>query len=597
VTITIKGGTIRAALAIAAALAAGPLGAAGAEPPRRPEALLLVDGGARLLAANRASGTITVVDARARRVEAEFPAGREPVDLKATADPDAWLLVDRAAGEAALLRRRGGAIRREGAARVAPDPVRAVVLGDGRRALVLSRWSRAATLVAWDGPDGPRAVAALVLPFSPRDAALLPGPGPEAVAVADAFGGRLALVEVDADAGTVALRASWELPDHNLRGLAATPDGRRLAILAQNASPSARTSRQDVEWGLIVRSWVRLLRVEDLRGPSTTGAALLANAETVVLGTVGKGSADPSALAFGPGGEAVVAIAGADELASALALGEPYERFKTGRGPSALALSADAATAFAADAFDDAITVVDLAAGRVAGTIALAMEAGADGRRRPASLAEEGEALFRDARLSEDGWMSCQTCHADGHTSGVLADTEGDGSYGAAKRTPSLLGAADTGPWGWLGRERSLEAQVRRSIATTMRGPEPTPRQVEALVAYVRSLPPPEPDPVPPADAEAAARGRALFESERCDACHAAPAYTSPRSYDVGLPDAVGNRAFNPPSLRGVGRRPALLHDASARSLPDLFRRVGHPDGTPLDDGQAADLAAFLRSL
>nr|WP_303652902.1 cytochrome c peroxidase [Paludisphaera mucosa] len=288
-------------------------------------------------------------------------------------------------------------------------------------------------------------------------------------------------------------------------------------------------------------------------------------------------------------------MAGADEIVSALALGEPYERFHVGRGPSAIAIDADATTAWTADAFDDAITVVDLGAGKVAATIALSADAGIDGRRRPASLVEEGAALFRDASLSEDGWMSCQTCHTDGHAAGVTADTQGDGSYGAAKRTPSLLGAAETGPWGWLGNVRRLEDQLHRSLTTTMRGPEPTPRQVEALVAYLRTLGPPAPDE--PADAAAVARGRATFESRRCDACHAPPLYTTPMSYDVGLADAVGNHDFNPPSLRGVGRLPALLHDGSVRSLPDLFRRVRHPDDADLDDDEIADLTAFLKSL
>ena len=42
-----------------------------------------------------------------------------------------------------------------------------------------------------------------------------------------------------------------------------------------------------------------------------------------------------------------------------------------------------------------------------------------------------GERLFHDARLSHDGWMSCHSCHVDGHTNGLVADTLGDGSYGA----------------------------------------------------------------------------------------------------------------------------------------------------------------------
>jgi cytochrome c peroxidase len=572
------------------ALVAG-LASARAEAPRLPEALLLIDDGARLLAANRGTGTVAVVDAKGRRVEREVAIGRGISDLRATADPDAWLAVDQGAGEVVRIARRGDSISRLDAVRVANDPTCAVTFGDGRRAMVVSRWSRRTTFVAWDGADGLRVVGGADLPFSPREAVVLPG-GTEAVAT-DAFGGRLALMDLEA----MAVRRVLALPDHNLRAPTITPDGLGVAILAQNGVPTANTSRQDVEWGLIMRSWIRIVRLSDLRSPGATDADLVANSRIVVLGTVGNGSADPSALAFGPKGEAVVSIAGTGQVASALALDEPYERFRVGRAPVALAIDATASTAYTADRFDDAVTVVDLAAGKVAGVVPLSADAGLDGRRRPATLLEEGEALFRDARISEDGWMSCHTCHADGHASDVLTDTMTDGSYGAAKRSPSLLGIADTAPFGWTGASRRIEDQIHTSIATTMRGHEPAPRQVEALTAYLRSLAPPAPEPVAEADAQAVARGRAAFEANGCADCHAPPAYTSRGSYDVGLVDAVGNREFNPPSLRGVGRRPALLHDASVESLPDLFRRARHPDGGELTDAEIADLTAFLRSL
>jgi len=176
-----------------------------------------------------------------------------------------------------------------------------------------------------------------------------------------------------------------------------------------------------------------------------------------------------------------------------------------------------------------------------------------------------------------------------------LTDTMTDGSYGAAKRSPSLLGIADTAPYGWTGASRRIEDQIHTSLTTTMRAHEPSPRQMAALIAYLDSLAPPKPDPV--ADPAAAARGLAVFQANDCAECHAPPTYTSAGSRDVGLIDAVGNRKFNPPSLRGVGRRPALLHDASATSLSDLFDRVRHPDGIRLTDDEIADLIAFLQSL
>ena len=104
-----------------------------------------------------------------------------------------------------------------------------------------------------------------------------------------------------------------------------------------------------------------------------------------------------------------------------------------------------------------------------------------------------GELLFHSARLSHDGWMSCHSCHTDGHTNGLLNDNLGDNSFDAPKRVLSLLGVADTAPWGWNGGMHDLAEQVRKSVRTTMRGPELSDEQTAALVAYLRTLAPAPP--------------------------------------------------------------------------------------------------------
>src|SRR5262249_11144077 len=96
---------------------------------------------------------------------------------------------------------------------------------------------------------------------------------------------------------------------------------------------------------------------------------------------------------------------------------------------------------------------------------------------------------------------------------------------------------------------------------------------------------------------EAVARGREVFRARECAECHAPPEYTSPGRFDVGLADEVGNRKFNPPSLRGVGGREPLLHDGRAERLGDVFRRVKHPNGAAYTDAAVNDLTAFLRTL
>jgi cytochrome c peroxidase len=88
-----------------------------------------------------------------------------------------------------------------------------------------------------------------------------------------------------------------------------------------------------------------------------------------------------------------------------------------------------------------------------------------------------------------------------------------------------------------------------------------------------------------------------VFEEQDCVRCHRPPAYTSPRTYDVGTPDEKGWSEFNPPSLLGVSQRPALFHDNRAQSLRDVLVRFRHPEGQPVPASDVEDLLAFLESL
>jgi YVTN family beta-propeller protein len=256
-----------------------------------------------------------------------------------------------------------------------------------------------------------------------------------------------------------------------------------------------------------------------------------------------------------------------------------------------VAVSPDGEFAYVADSLDDMISIVATATGQRPATIAL-------GPRPELSAADRGERLFSRAKVSHDGWMSCQSCHTDGHTNGLSSDTLGDGSYGTPKRVPSLLGVAATGPWTWTGSMKRLEDQVRKSIATTMHGTKPGDAQVADLTAYLGSLAPPSPRLwASGANDDAIARGRDVFRSRKCATCHEPPEYTTPQKVDVGLADEVGNREFNPPSLRAVSRRDAFFHDGRVKSLQEVFARERHPRGLDLSPREIDDLVTFLGTL
>jgi cytochrome c peroxidase len=549
---------------------------------RQPVALGLSADGSRLCVANGKAGSLSVIDTKAARVVAEQVVGQALVDLAllAGAGGHQLLAVDQAADTVLLLEDHEGAFRVVTRQSVAPDPVSVVVAGDGRSAVVASRWSRTLTFLGLEATSL-KVMRSLELPFSPRNMTLVRSSA--RLIVADAFGGKLAVV----DPASGALESVRTIPGQNIRGLAESPDGQRLVVAYQVLRRLARTSFEDIHWGSLVSNDVLLLRPDALLAPGSTGDPLRGS-RAIDLGDPGNGAGDPSAVIFARDGRFAVALGGVDEVRIGSDPAHLPVRAGVGRRPMALAVSPGSDTLYVANTLDGTVSVLDLPTGLFRALIAL-------GPRPEPTAAERGERLFTDARLSHDGWLSCQTCHTDGHSSGASSDTLGDGGYGAPKRIPSLLGAGRTGPWGWLGGFDRLEDQVRQSIASTMQGARPSDAMVADVVAYLQSLEAPAPRAA--SDAAAVERGRVLFRARKCAECHAPPEYTTLGTYDVGLTDEAGHNRFNPPSLRGVGRREPLLHDGRAATLEDVFSRHGHPRQSAFSPGEIHDLVEFLRTL
>lgn len=544
---------------------------------RKPVALALAENG-WLYVANQATGTVSVIDTEAREVVTEHAAGRALTDLAITPNGRALLAVDAVENRLLVISRNGEKLTVEVRVKVAPDPVSIAASPDGTVCTVASRWSRRLTIVALGGE--PHVARALELPFAPRRQVFVDGS--KQLVVADAFGGGLALIDVEKGA----IESVRKVQAHNIGGLTTSGDGARLLLTQQYLNAMAKTGADDIHWGFLMTNSVRSLPIAAVRKPAED---LIFGVRLDHLGEPGRGAGDPSGLAALPGGLIVTALAGVNEVAIGPIESADATRIAVGRRPTAVVATADGRVAYVANTLDDTVSAVDVKAGAVVATIPL-------GQVPPeTALVDLGERLFHDATLSHEGWMSCQSCHTDGHASTVKADTLGDGSYGAPKRTLSLLGIADTAPYAWDGKVATLEEQVKKSFATTLRGKPPGDEAACAVAAYLCTLP-----PAPPRaerDTEAVERGRAVFATRRCERCHTPPSYTSSRAYDVGLTDEVGNMFFNPPTLRGVSQRGALFHDSRARSIEEVITRFRHPDKVEISERDAADLAAFLRSL
>lgn len=561
-----------------------PLPATAAQ-ARQPAALAVSRDGSWLYAANRRSGSVSVVAAGLASVAAEHQVGRGLADLATLPDGKHLLAVDQADNALLLLEVHDRSVRLIERLEVAADPVSLVVAPDGRSCVLASLWSRRLTFVGLSSRsesnrNGLEIVRTVELPFNPRHLALAVD-GAKLIA-ADAFGGKLAVVDVS----HAVIESVRSLPGHNIRGLAVTADGQTLVVAHQSINRSARTNFEDVHWGVLLNSHLRSLRMDAVLSAGSD-ADLLRGGCSVSIGTSGNGAGDPAAMIPDGAGGMAIALSGVDEVTFVRTPTGHFRRHGVGSRPAALALRADGKAVYVANSLSDTVSEIEINSGKNVQTISL-------GTRPEPTLVERGERLFYDARLSHDGWMSCHTCHTDGHSNNQLADTLGDGTYGAPKRVPSLLGAGTTGPWSWTGSVTRLEDQVHKSVEKTMRGTALTDQQVEALTAYIRSLKAPLALAGP---SEAVARGREVFRAQSCAECHAGSEYTSRGTYDVGVVDEAGNSRFNPPSLRGVSGRSSLLHDGRAATLDEVFTKHKHPGNAEMTPAEVTDLVVFLKSL
>ena len=521
---------------------------------RRPIAAAWIEPGKLLAVANQRSGTVSLVDTTAGEVRDEVLIGQHLSDLVAIPQRSLWLATDDRRHELIVLVRDADSLRVTDRLPLSPHPVDIEVAPSGARILVASLWSRKVTVLRSEAavglkPAHVKTLAAIEVPFNPRQQAYVMDPLRRYALVADAFAGNLAVL----DTHEFKVIACHEIEGHGIELASSTT--LRHHVLHSDVP----TRPRDIERGLLIHPATTRLDKADLL--DSTGLFFPSKVEWDVH----------------------------------------LDRKWTAAGPGVQPLSD-----YVLDRFADSVIV-----------------RGTTTRLGPSpepNAADRGEALFFDTRLSagqvsdaelippfrvgphrKGGWISCHSCHTNGHTCGQLADTLGDGTLGTPKRIPTLLGTRLTDMWAWNGEVRELHEQVRKSLDNTMHAPKYSLQDVLDITAFLHTLPPPpplEPATEEPADKVQLARGAGLFKRLGCAKCHVPPlTYTSPETYDVGLEDEKGLRKFNPPSLRGVSQGYSFFHDSRAKKLEEVFTVHGHQLDGPLEQAELADLLRFLRSL
>jgi YVTN family beta-propeller protein len=573
--------------------------AAPVEPHRSPADVALVGGGRLAVSANHTSHTVSLVDLSAGKVLDEVGVGQAPWAIAAS--PDGKLVA------VANLRSDSVSLPALDAGRPALTPGAEIPVGHEPRSVAFND-AGSELYVALGGADEIAVVDVrarkVVRRFAsggrePRALALWPD-GRTLWAVNSRSG---QVVRLDRITGEV-LRTITLHDAGNMNRIAIGPDG--SMVLAGMVRRSLPVSRGNIAEGWVIDNRLTRLTPEPDR-----------SVEQVALDERGDALGDLFAAAFTPDGKRLaVTVAGTHEMLildaaripwtiadpgdlidSVLLNPQRMRRIALGGRPMGLAVAGDGRSAVVANYLSDSLQVVSLIDGQLQATIRLGGPAKSD----PARV---GEAIFYDAKRSHAAWFSCNTCHVEGHTNGMLFDTLNDESYGDPKIILSLRGAARTGPWTWHGLQKDLAASVRKSMITTMSGPAPTDDDVAALTAFLKTLEHPR-NPNRGAGGElspAAKRGEAVFFGKaNCSECHGGPQYTSSRVYHVDTqPEPGPHGGFNPPSLRGLHARGPYLHDGRAGTLDELLTRHHVPEklrGRAITEAERRDLIEFLNSL
>ncbi len=214
-----------------------------------------------------------------------------------------------------------------------------------------------------------------------------------------------------------------KIDGYQIGGLAVDANRQQLLITHQQLSRNAHTTRDDIHWGTLIKNTVSIIALDAL-----VGANKRLPARPYRLGRVGKGAADPAGI-VASGDQRAVAISSSDELAILGSGNQPPKFVPVGSVPSRV-MAFGKSRLLCINRLDQTISVVDLESDEP-------QEIKRIGRASsPLSDRERGERAFYSGALSHDGWMSCNSCHIEGHSPDLMVDTLSDGTYGTPKTHP-----------------------------------------------------------------------------------------------------------------------------------------------------------------
>src|SRR5262249_26419815 len=207
--------------------------------------------------------------------------GQRIVDLALVPRTSRLLAVDEHAHELLVLEADGQQLNIVQRLAVSPYPVSIQVSTDGSLITIASLWSRRLTFI--EPGSTAKVTHVLDFPFAPRMQSYLPAAN--RLLVADAFGGRLALV----DPQKREITGIREFPGHNIRGLGVSPSDEMLLVAHQMLNDLAHSIRNDIHWGLLMSNDLRWLKVDSVL---SGGEHLYRGGHMHPLGDAGRGGGE-----------------------------------------------------------------------------------------------------------------------------------------------------------------------------------------------------------------------------------------------------------------------------------------------------------------
>jgi hypothetical protein len=203
---------------------------------------------------------------------------------------------------------------------------------------------------------------------------------------------------------------------------------------------------------------------------------------------------------------------------------------------------------------------------------------------------DPGHQVFHTATKNR---IACVSCHPEGGEDGRVWQFASLG----LRRTQSLRGGImNTAPFHWNGDQSDFSALMTDVFQSRMGGERPDAARIAALGAWLDQIPTIPPSPWK--DAATVARGKTLFASAGCAACHLGADFTNGQNVDVGT-----GGPFQVPQLHGLGFRAPYMHTGCAPSLRARFAGDAcggdsrHGNTANLSDDQVGDLIAYLDTL